>query len=202
VPERNPNKLEKSPRIALIDVRSTRVEQVAAVLASAGFSDVTRCAVNTSLMRAASTVNAELVVLVVDEVDAEFLREFDIFNCDHARPLVLITTDEDPVSIRAAVKIGAHAYVVGEIDARRVHAAILLAIARFDHEQGLLQELDDLHAALNDRKVIERAKGLLMKQRGMDEETAYVTLRSEAMSRNLKLADLARNVLSVAELLV
>lgn len=76
-----------------------------------------------------------------------------------------------------------------------------VAIARFEQFQDLQRELSDARTALADRKFIERAKGVLMKQRGFDEETAYTVLRSQAMARNLKLVDLARSLLAAAELL-
>ena len=91
--------------------------------------------------------------------------------------------------------------MVGGLSAVRINPVIEVAIARFEELQSLKQELADTRLRLADRQDIEKAKGLLMQRRGMDEATAYKQLRKMAMERNLKLGDAARAVLAAAELI-
>jgi response regulator NasT len=93
------------------------------------------------------------------------------------------------------------AYVVGGLSAERVRPVLEVAIARFKEFEALRRELEDARSSLADRKLIERAKGILMKHRGMAEEEAFRTLRKMAMDRKMRLAAVAREVVAAAELL-
>jgi response regulator NasT len=99
------------------------------------------------------------------------------------------------------VQAGVSAYVVDDINPRRVKPILEVAVARFKEFQALRNELEKTRNTLAERKVVDRAKGILMKKRGMDEETAYQALRKLAMDRNQRLADVARTVVEMAELL-
>ena len=104
-------------------------------------------------------------------------------------------------SIQAALKAGVSAYVVAGIQADRLQPILDVAVARFAHEQALREELRDAQTKLVERKVIERAKGILMQQKGVSEEEAFRLLRTLAMDRNAKLLDVAQQVVDVAKLL-
>ena len=104
-------------------------------------------------------------------------------------------------SIQAALKAGVSAYVVAGIQAERLQPILDVAVARFEHEQALREELRDAQTKLVERKVIERAKGILMQQKGVSEEQAFRLLRKLAMDRNAKLLDVAQQVVDVAKLL-
>ena len=101
----------------------------------------------------------------------------------------------------AAIAAGVSAYIVAGLRAERVKPVLDVALARFRREQKLLDELSDTRRQLADRKLVERAKGVLMARSGLTEEQAYQKLRSMAMNRKLKLGEVAQRVLDVEDLL-
>jgi len=117
------------------------------------------------------------------------------------RPIVLFTDDDAPGSMDAALAAGVTAYIVAGLQAERVKPVLDVALARFRREQRLLDELSDTRQKLAERKVVERAKGLLMGHHKLSEEQAYQKLRSMAMNKNLKLVDIAQRILDVEDLL-
>jgi response regulator NasT len=116
-------------------------------------------------------------------------------------PLVIFSQDASEEAIARAVKAGAASYVVDGLDAARVPAIMQVALARFEFLAGLRSELGQAQQKLAERKFVERAKGLLMKSRGLSEDEAYHTLRRMAMERNRRMGDVARSVIEMAELL-
>jgi two-component system, response regulator / RNA-binding antiterminator len=116
-------------------------------------------------------------------------------------PLVIFAADASEQTINQAVQAGAAAYVVDGLDASRVPAIFQVALARFEMLTGLRSELSIAQQKLAERKFVERAKGLLMKARGLSEDEAYHTLRRMAMERNRRMGDVARSVIEMAELL-
>ena len=121
----------------------------------------------------------------------------------------MFTNDSDTSHVKDAVAAGVSAYIVAGLAPERIRPPILdVALARFQHEQALRQELaqarselDELSAELKDRKLIDRAKGLLMQRQGLSEQAAYEKLRKTAMDKGLKLAEVAQRMLDVADLL-
>ncbi len=116
-------------------------------------------------------------------------------------PVVLFTQDDNPELIRQGVQAGVSAYIVKGLEPERLASILHVAVARFQETARLQRELQDTRTSLAERKTIERAKGILMKQRGCDEGKAYNALRKMAMDKNLKMAQAAEQVISVAELL-
>ena len=185
----------------LVDAIPERREILAATLAVAGHRIVARLSAGADLHSEVIKIDPDVVIIEIDAPNRDILKDMHAINRETPRPIIVFTQDEDPDLIRAAVKAGVSAYVVGDLDARRVEPVMNEAIARFEQFQSLQRELTDARTALADRKIIERAKGVLMKQRGMDEAAAYAALRSQAMARNLKLVELARSLVAAAELL-
>lgn len=116
-------------------------------------------------------------------------------------PVVLFTGESSPDVIRRALSAGVSAYIVDGFEPARIGAVVNVALARFSETEGLRRELAETRAHLVERKTVERAKGILMKQRGFDEPQAYHALRKMAMDRNLRIGEVAENVIAVAELL-
>ena len=113
------------------------------------------------------------------------------------RPIVLFTDNDDAARIKAAFAAGITAYIVDGIKPTRVKAVLDVAYARFEHERELRAELDNAKTQLAERKVLERAKGLLMKQMNLSEDDAFKRLRKMAMDRNIKLVEAAQRVIDV-----
>lgn len=149
------------------------------------------------------------MVIVDAESDArDALEHVVMATRDAPRPIVMFTNDNDTSHVRDAVAAGVTAYVVAGLAPERIRPILDVALARFQHEQALRQELADtrqelgeLNAELRDRKVIDRAKGLLMQRQGLSEQAAYEKLRKTAMDKGLRLAEVAQRMLDVADLL-
>jgi response regulator NasT len=149
------------------------------------------------------------MVIVDAESDARDALEHVVMATREApRPIVMFTNDSDTSHVREAVAAGVTAYVVAGLAPERIRPILDVAMARFQHEQALHQalaetrsELDELSAELKDRKLIDRAKGLLMQRQGLNEADAYTKLRKTAMDKGLKLAEVAQRMLDVADLL-
>ncbi|CAN7545861.1 ANTAR domain-containing response regulator [Massilia sp. LjRoot122] len=142
------------------------------------------------------------LIIVDSESDArDILEHIVIATRDARRPIVLFTEDDAPASMDAALEAGVSAYIVAGLHAERVKPVLDVALARFRREQKLLDELQGTRQKLADRKIVDRAKGLLMTRYGLTEDQAYQRLRSMAMNKNLKLAEIAQRLIDVEDLL-
>ncbi|HEU4620288.1 MAG TPA: ANTAR domain-containing protein [Gammaproteobacteria bacterium] len=117
------------------------------------------------------------------------------------RPIAVFVDESDAAAMEAAVEAGVSAYVVDGLKKERIKAIVDLAVARFRALERVQDELRRAREALEERKLVERAKSILMQQRNLSEQDAYTLLRRTAMSRNRKLVDLARAVIDAAGLL-
>jgi response regulator NasT len=142
------------------------------------------------------------LIIVDSQSDArEMLEHIVVATRDERRPIVMFTDDQDQSSMDAAMDAGVSAYIVAGLQAERVKPVLDVALARFRREQKLLEELSDTRQKLAERKVVERAKGMLMARYRLSEDQAYQKLRSMAMNKNLKLAEIAQRILDVEDLL-
>jgi response regulator NasT len=116
------------------------------------------------------------------------------------RPVAMFVDQSDTASIQASVDAGVSAYIVGNLQKDRIKTIMDLCISRFNAFSRLRDELERTKSALEDRKVIDRAKGILMKAKNLTEEAAYALLRKTAMNENKKIADVAQSVITAAEL--
>jgi two-component system, response regulator / RNA-binding antiterminator len=147
------------------------------------------------------------LIIVDAESDARDALEHVVMATRNApRPIVMFTNDT--VNARAAVAAGVSAYFVAGLSSERIRPILDMAFARFQHKQALCQELADtrhklneLSAAVQERKVIDRAKKLLMERQNLPEDVAYTKLRKAAMDKKLKLIEVAQRMLDVADLL-
>jgi len=149
------------------------------------------------------------MIIVDAESDArDALEHVVMATRDERRPIVMFTNDHDTRTAREAVAAGVSAYIVAGLQAERIRPILDVAMARFEQDQALRRELADtrnelneLSTALQDRKVIDRAKTLLMQRQQLSEEAAYAKLRKTAMDKNLKIVEVAQRMLDVADLL-
>jgi response regulator NasT len=141
-------------------------------------------------------------LIIVDAQSDAVLKKVVAATADARRPIVCFTEDGDKHKMHAAIEAGVSAYVVAGLSVERVKAVLDVALARFDVDQKLRNELSETKLKLAERKVIERAKGLLMERHHCTEDEAYRKLRRLAMDKNLKLSELAQRVLDVADLLI
>jgi two-component system, response regulator / RNA-binding antiterminator len=117
------------------------------------------------------------------------------------RPIALFCGQGSQEQISSAVTAGISAYMTVELSSNQIGPAIALAVAQFSESQSLRKKLDKAQTALSERKMIERAKGIVMKQRNLNEEDAFQVMRKTAMDRNQRLADLANTLIDATEIL-
>lgn len=142
------------------------------------------------------------MVIIDAESDARDVLEHVVMATREApRPIVLFTEDQAKSSMEAAMAAGVAAYIVAGLSSERVKPVLDVAMARFNAEQKLRNELTDTKLKLAERKTVERAKGLLMERHHISEDEAYGKLRRMAMDKNLKLAELAQRLIDAADLL-
>lgn len=195
--ERPPERL----RIALIDEKPERSGALERALVEAGYEVVVRLAGGDDLRARLAAAAPDVIIVDMESPDRDVLEDMHRLHRELPRPVVMFVDRSDSESIGAAVRAGVSAYVVDGLKARSVRPIVEVAIARFREFQALRSELETTRTRLEDRKVIERAKGLLMRRRGVGEEEAYRLLRKTAMDRNARIADVARHLIEMAELL-
>ncbi|WP_202843664.1 ANTAR domain-containing response regulator [Luteimonas saliphila] len=189
------------PRILLINDTAKPIGDLRDALVDAGHEVLGVVDGVSALLKAVETHLPDVVILDVDSPSRDALEQLAMLHRHAPRPVVMFSANGDEQLIRAAVGAGVAAYVVDGLSPSRLHPIIQVALARFEQESQLRQQLEGVQQQLQDRKLIDQAKGLLMEKRGMSERDAYAALRQQAMRQNLKLADVARRILSMADLL-
>ncbi|TFW10051.1 ANTAR domain-containing protein [Oxalobacteraceae bacterium OM1] len=141
-------------------------------------------------------------IIIVDEQSDAALKKVVAATAGAPRPIVCFTEDDDKQKMRAAIEAGVSAYIVTGLPVERVNNVLDVALARFQVDQKLRHELSETKLRLAERKLIERAKGLLMERQQCTEDEAYKKLRRLAMDKNLKLSEVAQRMIDVVDLLI
>lgn len=149
----------------------------------------------------AQRLSPDVLIVVTHSPGAALIAALDRVTRHVPRPIVVLADDTNREAIVAAVRAGASAYVVGPLTLERIPPLLDAAIARFEQLQALRMEAEAAKAQLHERKLVERAKGILMKSRKLNEEDAYRAMRKQAMDRKLKLTEVAQQIIAVADLL-
>lgn len=144
----------------------------------------------------------DAIVLALARPSREALAAVRRVGEETPLPVVVFVDASDEAATAEAIKAGVSAYIVDGLNDKRLKPILDVALARFREVQALREELVKTKASLHERKIIERAKGILMKQRGMDEDEAYRTLRALAMGQNKRLAEVAEYIVGMADLLL
>jgi response regulator NasT len=152
------------------------------------------------LPAAIEALEPDAVLMDVESPGRDVLEQVVISTRHEPRPIVMFTADKSDSSIEAALQAGVSAYVVDGVDATRLHSILQVAMARFRMDQQLREKLDAAETRLAERKLIDRAKGLLMQHHKLQENDAYAAMRRAAMQSNLTLADVATNIIRAANL--
>lgn len=170
-------------------------------LLEAGYNLVATLPADPFLTERLAQLQADLVIVDAESDARDALEHVVMATRDERRPIVMFTSDEDTSHVHEAVAAGVTAYIVDGLAPERIRPILTVAIARFRHQEALLAELDSARGELQERKLIERAKGLLMQRQGLSEPEAYAKLRKAAMNKGVKLADIAQQMIDMAELL-
>ena len=178
-----------------------RGESLGQSLQALGHIVVADIADDANLLAAVEAHHPDVLLIRCDSPGDALLCALRELSLNTPLPVLLFTAARDRDLIHRAVRAGVSAYVVDGLSSGRLDSILEVAIVRFSETQRLRRELADVRANLAERKAVERAKGILMKQRGFDEPQAYHALRKMAMDRNLRIGEVAENVIAVADLL-
>jgi response regulator NasT len=191
---------EPALRILLIDQNVTRASILEEGLHEAGYPHVTVVRDMQNLLRRIVDADPDVIFIDLENPNRDVLEQmFQVSRCVR-RPIAMFVDRSDTEMIRSAVESGVSAYIVDGLRKERVKAILDMAVSRFNAYSQLRDERDHAKQELEERKVIERAKGILMKERSLSEEAAYGALRKAAMNENRRLAEVAQSVVTAARL--
>ena len=188
-------------KVLVVDESRERAEILRDGLRLAGYEVTASLTSPVALLKTIEELRPDVIVIDTESPSRDVLEHLVVMSQHTPRPVVMFATDSAPETIRDAVRAGVSAYVVDGLDKNRIKAIVDVAVARFEDFQNLRGQLAEANLKLSERKLVERAKGLLMKSRGLDEEAAYAMLRKMAMDRKLKLAEVAQKVIDAVDIL-
>ncbi len=200
-PDRNQatHEADRKLRVMLIDGRESRSTDLAEGLEQSGCQVVHRSRLDSDIERAITQCCPDVIIIDLESPDRDTLEGMCRIGAEHPRPIVMFVDETDRDSIRSAMQAGVAAYVVRGSSPDRVRPVLDVAIARFQHHEALKAELRQVKSTLEERKIIERAKGILMQKRGLCEADAYAALRKMAMTRSMKIHDVAEQVIAMSD---
>ena len=182
-------------------VQAERSRSLRIGLLENGFNLVASLPADVFLTERIAQLQPDLIIVDAESDARDALEHVVIATRDARRPIVMFTNDSDTTHVKDAVPAGVTAYIVAGLSATRIRPILDVAMARFQHEQALRSELAASRTDLHDRKVIDRAKGLLMQRQNLNEQAAYDKQRKTAMDKGLKVAEVAQRMLDAMDLL-
>ena len=188
-------------RVLVVDESRERARVLRDGLRLAGYEVTASLTSPIALLKTIDELKPDVIVIDTESPSRDVLEHLVVMSQHTPRPVVMFASDGAPEKIREAVRAGVSAYVVDGLDPLRVKTIIDVAVARFEDFQNLREQLAQANLKLSERKLVERAKGILMKSRGLDEEAAYVLLRKFAMDRKLRMSEVAQQLIDAADLL-
>jgi response regulator NasT len=188
-------------RILVVEESDERAALLRESLTAAGHDVVASLSSPLELLRAVDALRPDVIVIDTESPTRDVLEHVVIVSQSSPRPIVMFASDAGGAAIRDAVRAGVSAYVVDGLDRSRVSSIVEVACARFEEFQRVKVELAEATLKLSERKLVERAKGLLMQSRGLSEDEAYHALRRLAMSKKVRLGEVSQQVIESAELL-
>lgn len=188
-------------RIMLVDDQPPRAAILEQALSDAGCQVVANLESAQGLMKRVMEHQPDVVIIDIESPDRDMLEHMSVLNQHNPKPVIMFSDEDDPETIERAVRAGVSAYVVDGLNPARVKPIMDVAVARFREFQALRGELEKTKNQLADRRLLDEAKALLMKQKGMTEEEAYHAMRKMAMDRGQRMVEVARNIISVMSLL-
>src|SRR5712671_4488637 len=192
--------MDASLRIVIVDENPIRAAILQDGLREAGHINVTHITERTGLLARVYALDPDVILIDLENPSRDELEQMFQVSRAVKRPIAMFVDQSDTASIQASVDAGVSAYIVGNLQKERIKTILDLCISRFNAFSRLQDELDRTKSALEERKVIDRAKGILMKAKNMSEEDAYALLRKTAMNEKKKIAEVAQSVITAQEL--
>jgi two-component system, response regulator / RNA-binding antiterminator len=192
---------EHSPKIVIVDESPIRAAILEEGLREAGYSGVVHISEMQSLLARIYALDPDIILIDLENPSRDVLEQMFQVSRAVRRPIAMFVDQSDAASIQASVDAGVSAYIVDGFKKERIKPILDLCVSRFNAFARLQDELDRTKNALEERKVIDRAKGILMKLKGLTEEEAYVLMRSTAMREKKKIGEIAQSILTASEML-
>jgi two-component system, response regulator / RNA-binding antiterminator len=192
---------DTSPKIVIVDESPIRAAILQEGLREAGYTEVVHLSEMQSLLARIYALDPDIIVIDLENPSRDSLEQMFQVSRAVRRPIAMFVDQSDAASIQASVDAGVSAYIVDGLKKERIKPILDLCVSRFNAFAKLQDELDRTKNALEERKVIDRAKGILMKLKGLTEEEAYVLMRSTAMREKKKIGEIAQSILTASELL-
>jgi two-component system, response regulator / RNA-binding antiterminator len=192
--------MDASLKIVIVDENPIRAAILQDGLREAGYLNVTHIDDRNGLLARIYSIDPDVILIDLENPSRDELEQMFQVSRAVKRPIAMFVDQSDTASIQASVDAGVSAYIVGNLQKERIKTILDLCISRFNAFARLQDELDRAKNALEERKVIDRAKGILMKAKNISEDAAYALLRKTAMNENKKIADVAQSVITAAEL--
>jgi two-component system, response regulator / RNA-binding antiterminator len=193
--------MEAPLKIAVVEENPLRAEVLKAGLRNAGHLDIVHIDQTKRLLQSIYDVDPDVVIISLENPSRDTLEQLFQVSRIVKRPIAMFVGQSDRAAITAAIDAGVSAYIVGGLQKERVQSILDVCISRFNAMARIQGELEKTKNALEERKVIDRAKGILMRAKGLSEEDAYRLLRKTAMNENKKIAEIAQSIVTASELL-
>jgi two-component system, response regulator / RNA-binding antiterminator len=192
---------DQSPKIVIVDESPIRAAILQEGLREAGYTGVVHISEMQSLLARIYALDPDVILIDLENPSRDVLEQMFQVSRAVRRPIAMFVDQSDAASIQASVDAGVSAYIVGGLKKERIKPILDLCVSRFNAFAKLQDELARTKSALEERKVIDRAKGILMKMKGLTEDEAYVLLRSTAMREKKRIGEIAQSIITASEML-
>ncbi|MCT8997153.1 ANTAR domain-containing response regulator [Chelativorans intermedius] len=193
--------LPRSLSVLVIDENTVRAAIIEAGLREAGHERVTVVHDVNGIAQRIAAIEPDVIVIDLENPNRDMLENMFSLSRAVKRPIAMFVDQSDQSAIEAAVDAGVSAYVVDGLRQERVKPIVDMAISRFNAYSRMARELEEAKSALENRKLVDRAKGILMRSKGISEEEAYALLRRTAMNQNRKISEIAQSLILASGLL-
>ena len=193
--------MDPTLKIVIVDENPLRAAILEDGLKEAGFTQVVRISEMANLLSRIYALDPEIILIDLENPSRDVLEQMFQVSRVVKRPIAMFVDSSDSASIQASVDAGVSAYIVDGLKKERMKHILDLCISRFNAFSRLQGELDKTKTQLEERKVIDRAKGILMKAKELTEEQAYALMRKTAMNENKKIAEIAQSIVMASDLL-
>ncbi len=188
-------------RILIVDNNTLRAAIIEEGLRESGHTRVVHVRDVAQLMRQVETVDPDVIIMDLENPNRDMLEHALIASRAIRKPIAMFVDKTDVSMTEAAIDAGVSAYVVDGLRKERVKPIIDMAISRFNAVERLKRDLEDARTKLSDRKLIDRAKGILMQAHGLDEKAAYEMLRKTAMNQNRRISQVSESLIMTADMM-
>jgi len=188
-------------RVIILNTTTDELCDIKESLARSNYQVIETCSSLSDISRSVINGSVDLVMVVTDKKFDSLFATIQQINKQQAVPVVIFTYDDSRDVIQLAIKTGVSAYIVDGLQANRIVSILDTACFRFNEQQRIKNELAKTKTTLVERKLIEKAKGILMQQSSKDENSVYKSMRKAAMDKNIKMAELAKSIIDSYELM-